>query len=298
MARADVRDLTLDYEIVGPDDGVPLILINGLGTQRIRWDRPMLDLLTEAGFRVITFDNRDVGHSTWFDDVEVDIGNVIAQVRSGVEVDVPYRLGDMAADVVGLLDHLGVAGAHVMGASMGGMIAQQTAIDHDARVASLTSIMSTTGEIGFGGPTDEAMAALMAPTPVDREGYVEACVAGSKVYAGTAFWDEAYWRDLHGREFDRAHHPQGQNRQLAAVFASGDRAAGLAGLDVPTVVIHGDADTLVQLSGGERTAELVPGAQLTVVPEMGHELPHQAWPRIVGAMTAVARRAGADLPTP
>jgi pimeloyl-ACP methyl ester carboxylesterase len=296
VAKADLGHLTLDYDVTGPIDGAPLVLVNGLGTQRIRWDAPFVRLLGASGYRVATFDNRDVGRSTWFDEFRVDVDRVMAAVVAGDDVDVPYRLGDMAADVVGLLDHLEIGRAHLMGMSMGGMIVQQTAIDHQSRVASLTSIMSTTGEVGVGGPTGEAMVALMAPSPSDREGYVEAAVAGSKVYAGAAFWDEAYWRDLHGREFDRAYHPTGQSRQLSAIFASGDRAGGLGQLDVPTAVIHGDVDTLIQLDGGERTAQLVPEAELTVVEGMGHELPHEAWPEIVTAMTAVARRAGADLP--
>ena len=284
----------LYHEVHGPDDGEPLVLLCGLGSQLVRWEPAWLDLLGGRGFRVIVLDNRDVGLSSWFDHVDLDVMAEFAKVFDG---DVPgsaYTLTDMAADTIGLLDGLGIEQAHVAGLSMGGMIAQTMAIEHPERLRSLTSVMSTTGEVGVGSPTPEASEVLTEPAPSERDAYIEHSTAGTRIYGSSAFWDEAMVRDLHAREFDRAFHPAGTGRQLLAVLASGSRADGLRGLDLPTAVIHGLADPLVQVDGGRRTAELVPDSELTEIPDMGHDLPPQVWGTVADAIGRVLERSAAS----
>jgi pimeloyl-ACP methyl ester carboxylesterase len=238
------------------------------------------------------FDNRDVGHSTWFDHVDLDPVTEFAKVFEGATPDSAYTLSDMAADVVGLLDGLGLDRAHLAGLSMGGMIAQAAAVDHPGRVLSMTSVMSTTGEVGVGTPTPVASEVLVGPTPSDRDGYIDHCTEGTRVYGSPAFWDEAMVRALHAREFDRAFHPAGTGRHMLAVLGSGSRAEGLRSLTVPSTVIHGLVDRLVQIDGGRRTAELIPGAELVEVADMGHDLPPEVWGTVADALVAVAERAG------
>jgi pimeloyl-ACP methyl ester carboxylesterase len=204
----------------------------------------------------------------------------------------PYLLADMAADAVGLLDHLEVESAHIVGASMGGMIAQTMAIEHAERVRSLTSIMSTTGEPGVGEPTPEMTAALLAPRPSEREAAIEAGVAIARAISSPDHFDEDRARTLAAVQYDRGHNPDGVGRQLVAVLASGSRADGLAALDVPTLVIHGRQDQLVTFSGGERTAELIDGAELLAIDDMGHDMAEVHWPRAVAAITELTTRAG------
>jgi pimeloyl-ACP methyl ester carboxylesterase len=279
------------HEIHGPDHGEPLVLICGLGSQLARWERVWIDSLVAHGFRVVVLDNRDVGLSAWFDHVELDPLEEFAKVFQGETPASAYSLSDMAADVVGLLEGLGIDRAHVAGLSMGGMIAQILAIEHPGRVLSLTSVMSTTGEEGVGSPTPAASEALIETAPSDRQAYIDHCTEGTRVYASPAYWDEEMVRDLHGREYDRAFHPAGTGRQLLAVLASGSRVEGLRALDVPTVVVHGVADPLVQIDGGRRTAELIPGAELVEVQDMGHDLPPEVWDRVADAIVRVVERA-------
>jgi pimeloyl-ACP methyl ester carboxylesterase len=243
------------------------------------------------------FDNRDVGRSTWFDHVELDPMVEFAKAFGGETPASAYGLSDMAADVVGLLDGLGIDRAHVAGLSMGGMIAQLVAIEHPHRVLSLTSVMSTSGEDGVGAPTADAGDVLVEPAPSDRAGYIDHCTAGSRVYASPDFWNEAAVRALHAREYDRAFHPEGAGRHLLAVLASGSRAEGLRALDVPAAVVHGLVDPLVRIDGGRRTAELIPGAELVEVPEMGHDLPCEVWGTVADVLVSVAERARASAAT-
>jgi pimeloyl-ACP methyl ester carboxylesterase len=203
---------------------------------------------------------------------------------------VPYTLSDMAADAVGLLDALGIDRAHVVGASMGGMIVQHMAIEHPARVRSLVSVMSMPGEPEVGQPTPEAAAALLAPPPTERQAYIDASV-NWMVWHSKKHRDEARTREQAAADYDRSFYPDGAPRQLAAIYASGRRTEGLSQLDVPTLVIHGRDDTLITPSGGFRTAELVPGADLLYVADMGHDLPEPLWPFFVDVVVAHTRRA-------
>jgi len=281
--------LTLAYATTGSADDPPLLLVSGLGTQLLSWDDGLCALLADAGRYVIRFDNRDAGLSTSFDDHPVDLPAVFGAMADGdasaARALVPYTLGDMALDAVELLDALGIGRAHVVGASMGGMIAQTMAIEHPDRVLTLTSIMSTTGEPAYGRSTREAREVLLRPAPTEREAYIEDSVR-SLVWHSKRYADPDEVRDLAARSFDRSFRPAGTARQLAAVTVGGSRADGLRSLAVPTLVIHGLDDTLIEPSGGERTAELVPGAELLLVPDMGHDRPRPLWPVLVEAIVA------------
>ena len=215
-------------------------------------------------------------------------------VMAGTTVpSVPYTLSDMAADAIGLLDHLGVQQAHVAGASMGGMIAQTIAIEHPDRLLSVTSIMSTTGDLAYGQATPEALQVLLAPPPVDRADAI-ARAADYGVWGSKRYFDVERAYELAAAAYDRSSYPEGASRQIAAIYASGDRSELLPNVTVPLLVIHGRDDALIDPSGGRRTAELVPGSHLLEVADMGHDLPQQLWPIIVGAMVAHADVAAAN----
>jgi pimeloyl-ACP methyl ester carboxylesterase len=283
--------MELEYDTFGSPDDPALLLIMGFTAQMTQWPDDFCKLFADAGLFVIRFDNRDCGLSTKLDGVEVDLGPVIAAALSEQPAPaVPYTLSDMAADAVGLLDALGIERAHVLGASMGGMIAQHVALEHPHRLLTLVSVMSMTGEPEYGQPTPEAAAALLAPPPHDRQAYVDAApswmIWHSKKYA-----DEAHVRAQAAAGYDRMFYPQGAPRQLAAIYASGRRADGLARLNVPTLVIHGRDDVLITPGGGMRTAELIPGANLLLVADMGHDLPAPLWPLLVDAVVSNTRRA-------
>jgi pimeloyl-ACP methyl ester carboxylesterase len=289
MPIAPSNGIELCYETFGESDDPTMLLVMGLGSQMIHWPDDFCAALAGRGYQVVRFDNRDMGESTWFDGG--DTPGVRAAIGGG-DVAVPYVLADMADDAVGLLDHLGVDRAHVCGVSMGGMIAQTIAIRHPRRVASLTSVMSTTGDPDVGTPTSEAMSALMAPPAATREAYQDAVVHHAHVWGSPGLFDAERLRETAGRAWDRGYHPEGTARQLVAVVSSGSRSADLAGLSVPTLVIHGTADTLVQPSGGERTAEVIPDAKLLVVEGMGHDLPPALWPQMIDAVAGHAAEHG------
>jgi pimeloyl-ACP methyl ester carboxylesterase len=282
---ATVGEIELAYETFGRPDDPPVLLIMGLGAQMIFWPDELCEKLAQAGYFVIRFDNRDTGRSTVLGHTPPDLRRVAAG-----DAEAPYLLQHMAADAVGLLDHLEIERAHVVGASLGGMIAQRVAIDHPERVLSLASIMSTTGDRGVGHPTPEAMAVLMTAPPTDRDGYVASTVAARAVI-GSQPPDEARARDLAERSFDRGYHPDGTARQFAAIMASPDRAPELREIEAPTVVIHGADDALIGVSGGEATAAAIPGAELVVIDGMGHDLPPRFLDGIVAALTANFARA-------
>ncbi len=293
-ALVDVNGIELCYETFGDPSGEPLLLVMGLGAQMTAWPVELCEALVDRGFHVVRFDNRDVGRSTKVEGAHTEFLPTFLAASQGEAVDVPYRLGDMAADAVGLLDALGIGSAHVVGASMGGMIAQTIAIEHPDRVRTLTSIMSTTGEREVGQPTAEAMQQLLKPPPTTREEAIESAVQARKVIGSPAHFDEDLARRLAAESYDRCWYPAGTARQLLGIVASGDRAEGLRGLRVPTLVVHGGVDPLVTPSGGERTAELVPDATLLVVEGMGHDLPAAHVPAIVEAITTLAARSAAS----
>jgi pimeloyl-ACP methyl ester carboxylesterase len=285
---AEVGDgITLCYDTFGDPSNPTLLLIMGLGAQMTAWEGDFCEQIASHGFHVVRFDNRDAGLSTFMPE-PVDVFQIIQQVGAGETPEVPYLLADMARDTVGLLDHLGVAQAHVVGASLGGMIAQTVAIEHPDRVASLTSIMSTTGDPDVGQPTSEALGVLLTSPPQTREQLQDRRVAGAQAFGSTGLWDEVAVRESAGEQWDRKHDATGVARQLVAILASGSRSERLRFLDVPTLVVHGTIDNLVGMSGGERTAEVVPDAKLLLVEGMGHDLPLPLWPRIVEAMTTHA----------
>jgi pimeloyl-ACP methyl ester carboxylesterase len=291
MPTAAVNGIELHHEVLGEEGDPPLLLIMGLGAQMTAWDDEFCAALTDRGFRVIRFDNRDVGLSTKFDGApKGDVSNLAAALAGG-PVEAPYLLSDMAADAAGLLDHLGIDAAHVVGASMGGMIAQTLAVEHPEKVLTLTSIMSTTGNPEVGAPTAEALAVLVTPRPETREQAIEQGVQASRVISSPEHFDEGRARDRAAAAYDRCFHPAGFARQLLAVLASGDRTERLASVGVPTLVVHGDADPLVTPTGGEATAKAIPGAELLVLEGMGHDLPPHFWPQIVQAITSLAARA-------
>jgi pimeloyl-ACP methyl ester carboxylesterase len=287
MPLAASNGIEICYEEVGDPGDPPLLLVMGLGGQLIHWHPGLVEALAGRGFRVVLFDNRDVGLSTHLD-APVDVMAALAAVGGGEIPAVPYLLSDMAADAAGLLEHLGIARAHVAGVSLGGMVAQTLAIEHPDRVATLTSIMSTTGDPDVGNPTWEALQVLTAPPAATREGHIEATVRNVHVYGSPGLIDDDHIRAQAAAAWDRSHDPAGAARQLAAVLASGSRSPGLTQLSVPTLVIHGTADTLVQPDGGERTAEVVPDAKLLMVEGMGHDLPEPMWPQVVDAIAGHA----------
>jgi len=287
MPTAQISDqIRLEYETFGSSDDPTVLLVMGFTAQMIAWDAEFCAAIADRGRHVVRFDNRDCGLSTHLDGVRVDTDAVLAAgLDPTLEMpSVPYLLSDMAADAIGLLDHLGVDRAHIVGASMGGMIVQQMAIDHPARVASVVSIMSTTGAPDVGRPTPEAMEALLAPPPAGRDEHIAAAQRWS-VWASKRYFDIDRARAQAAASYDRAFYPEGASRQLAAILASGDRSSALAGLNVPMLVIHGNDDTLIAPDGGEHTAACVPGARLMMVDDMGHDMPPALWPHLIDAIT-------------
>ncbi len=297
MERVKVETgIELCYELLGPPAGPVVVLIAGLGRQLIGWDDAFCALLVDEGLAVLRFDNRDAGLSTHLTDGPAFD---LAAARQGGGAAVAYTLDDMADDAAGLLDALGIERAHMVGTSMGGMIAQTLAIGYPSRVQSLCSIMSTTGADDVGRPTPDALAVIMQRPPADRDGYVAAELANSAVIGSRgALVDGAWRRGRFERFYDRGIDPAGTARQIMAMVASGDRTAKLAHVTAPTVVIHGDADPLIPLDGGEATARAIPGARLIVIPDMGHEIPPLAQHEVVAAIVANARGGGEHAPGP
>jgi pimeloyl-ACP methyl ester carboxylesterase len=288
MPRAQANGIELEYDTRGDPAAPPLLLVMGLGAQMTAWDDELCDELAAGGFFVIRFDNRDAGLSTKIESADgFDVVAAIGAALSGGSTEAPYLLRDMADDAFGLLDHLGIERAHVVGASMGGMIAQTMAITRPERVATLTSIMSTTGDPAVGTATPEALTVLMTRPPTEREEYVTTTVATSRLLHGSVLpFDEERAAARAAGFYDRSFYPTGVARQLVAILASGDRTAALAEVRIPTLVIHGDADPLVGHSGGVATAEAVPGAELLTIEGMGHDLPVERWSDVVGAVVA------------
>jgi pimeloyl-ACP methyl ester carboxylesterase len=285
---AEANGLTLCYQTFGRRGDDPLVMVMGLGAQMTWWEDDLCNALAERGFFVVRFDNRDIGKSTRISAPPPDL----ARVMAGLEpLKAPYTLEDMARDTVGLMDALTIEKAHIVGASMGGMIAQIMAIRFPERVKTLTSIMSTTGEAGLPPPQPSVMAAMLAPPPLTVSAFIEANVQVARLlrtYSDVA--EEATDRARATRAAARGLNPQGGVRQVAAIMASGSRKEALAGVKAPTLVIHGADDPLVPVEGGRATARAIPGAKLLVLERMGHTLPRAVWPVIIDAIVELTRR--------
>jgi pimeloyl-ACP methyl ester carboxylesterase len=290
---ARANGVNLCYEIFGDAAAEPMILIMGLGAQMVLWDDDFCRKLAARGFRVIRFDNRDIGKSSHLSGGKRLTALELLKLRLlKIPVQAPYKIRDMAEDTVGLMDALGIKSAHIVGASMGGMIAQEIAISFPQRVRSLTSIMSTTGNPRLPQPTREAAAMLMAPPPASREEFLDRFVKTWKVLRVGSFpEDEALDRARGERIFERGLNPAGVGRQLRAVLASGSRKERLRAVKAPTLVIHGTVDPLVRPEGGKDTAASIPGAKLMMIEGMGHAVPIRFWPEIIDAIDKHAHAA-------
>ena len=289
IQRASTSEgIEIAYETFGRASDPPVLLIMGLGTQMLGWPDGFCRELAERGTFVVRFDNRDVGLSTHLHDAPRP--DPVA-AWSGNLSSASYTLSDMAADTLAVLDTLGFDSAHVVGASMGGMIAQTLALEHPERVRSLTSIMSSTGDAKVGQSTQAAMAVLMAPPVGSRPEAMDRAVANYRVIGSPAYpLDEEALRERAGLSYDRAYDPFGVGRQLVAILASGDRTERLRDIRVPTLVIHGEQDPLVHVSGGRATAAAIPGAELVVIDGMGHDLPKELWSAIADRVEALVKR--------
>jgi len=291
MPLAPSNGIEIEYETFGDPADPAILLVMGLGIQMLGWQEEFCQMLVDRGFFVIRYDNRDVGLSSKIEDAPVP--DVFA-LMAGNTASASYKVEDMADDAAGLLDALGIKAAHVVGVSMGGMIGQALAIHHPDRVLSLTSIMSTTGNPEVGQPRPEAIPALISPAPSDRDGFIEYQAGLFKLIGSPAYpADPERLRGLIARSYDRMNYPIGFMRQLAGVVASPDRTEALGSVQAPTLVIHGENDPLIQVSGGEATANAVPGAKLLKIPGMGHDLPPELWPQFVDAIVENAERARA-----
>lgn len=278
MPATTGNGITLEYETYGEPGSPPVLLIMGFGCQLTMWDPSFCRALADAGFSVICYDNRDVGLSTWFDEAgPPDLAELLAGKATP-----PYSMSDMAADAAGLLDGLGLDSAHIVGVSMGGMIAQTFAIEYPERTRSLVSIMSTTGDPNVGQPRPDALATLTTSPPATREEAMDQAATTWRIIGSPGYpLDEAAVRERAGAAYDRAFHPAGNARQLAAIIFQPDRTPALAQVTAPSLVIHGEADPLVDPSGGRATAAAIPGAQLRLVAGMGHDLPPKLFDELV-----------------
>lgn len=295
--RIATDEVELEAAVLPPTVGDPAVaptalLLSGLGSQRTEWPDELLDGLRAAGCRLVTVDNRDCGRSTSMDG-RPGVARDLERWLRGEPFAAPYRLADLAADAVAVLDHLDVGVVHVLGRSMGGMVAQHLAIGWPQRTASLVSLMSTTGAEGVGGPWPEALAAMAQPTPETRDEVIEAGVARARITNSPTLFDEGRVRTRLAASYDRAHHPAGTTRQLLAIVSDPDRTPQLAQLAVPTLVIHGTQDALVDVSGGRATADAIPDAQLLELEQMGHDLPVPLLPVVAGAVAGHVWRAEA-----
>lgn len=290
MAVVSANGIEIAYDERGKPDNPAIVLIMGLGTQMIAWPEEFCDGLAARGFRVVRFDNRDIGLSTKLEGGRpVNLTTLFLRAFIGLPVRSPYTLNDMARDAVGLMDRLGIDRAHVVGASMGGMIGQIAAAEHPSRVRSLVSIMSTSGARGLPSAKSEAMAALRKPRPDarDREAAIQHGMYVYRAIGSPGFaTPEAELRQKVERAFDRSYYPAGVGRQLAAIVANGSRVELLKRITAPTLVIHGADDPLVPLAAGKDTAARIRGAQLEVIPGMGHDLPTALVPHIVQSIAA------------
>ena len=294
MTQIQANGITLEYDERGDPAAPPILLVMGLGAQMTLWPAELVEALVERGFRVIRYDNRDIGLSQKFEGAKAPgMVRLLLLGRLGFKPRVPYTLADMAADGIGLLDALGIAKAHVVGASMGGMIAQHMAFSHPERVLSLTSIMSTTGNRKLPSGSKEAIGALTRrPASMDEEVLVEHGLKVARAIGSPGYrLDDDKVRERTRALIKRSFYPAGLPRQFAAIVADGDRRERLRSVKAPTLVIHGEADPLVPLPGGEDTARTIAGARLKIIPGMGHDLPLALVDEIADAVAAHARAA-------
>jgi len=288
--QAQSNGIEIEYETFGDPADVPLLLVAGNGAQLVWWHVEFCEGLADRGFYVIRFDNRDCGRSSWID-TEIDVMEAAAGFMQGLEVKIPYTLRDMAADAWGLCDALGLDRVHLFGESMGGMIVQQMAIDAPERVRSLISAFSTTGDPDVGQPTPEALAALLTEAAEGRQGYIDQCVTVGMSWAGSEFGDPDQIAERAALSYDRGIAPQGGSNQLLAVLTAPSRTEQLRKLEVPALVIHGDIDPLIPISGGERTAEALRGSEFLRLEGYGHDFPPSSWATVIHHVTALAARA-------
>lgn len=291
MPRATVSTgVELEYEVFGDAHAPTIVLVMGFSMQLLGWDPRFCTRLAERGYRVVRFDNRDVGLSTKLSHAGVpDFLRAMGGDRSAA----PYAIEDMADDLDALIVALGVPAAHVVGVSMGGFIVQEAAIRHPGRVLSLASIMSSTGDRAVGHSSAEAIAVVMSPSPTEREEALDHALRIWRVIGTPAAYDDAKLRARAAESWDRCHDAAGVSRQAAAIVTQRDRTADLGKVKAPAVVIHGAIDPLIDPSGGEATASAIPGARLVVVPGMGHDVPEMFWPAILDAIVDNAQRAKA-----
>ena len=293
-ATTKANGIEIAYETFGSEEGRPLLLVMGLGGPMLVWHPDFCRLLADKGFFVVRYDNRDVGLSTHLHDAPPP--NLMAGLM-GDTSSASYTLDDMADDGRGLLEALDIGSAHVVGVSLGGMIAQVMAVRHPATVRSLTSISSTPSPL-LSNPTAEVMSAMMLPPPSTRQETLDRMLSLSRVAGSPAYpIDEEWLTDLAGQMWDRGRDAMGIARQTMAIYASGDRTEAVRQIQAPALVIHGDKDPMINVAAGQATASAIPGAELLVLPGMGHDLPRALWPTIVDAISALARRAE-SVPSP
>jgi pimeloyl-ACP methyl ester carboxylesterase len=297
MPNVTANGIQIEYDTFGDSSSPALLLIMGFGGQMILWDQEFCRQLAEASLYVIRFDNRDVGLSSKLEETGApELSEILGAERPVEKIEAPYTIEDMGDDAIGLLDGLGLHGAHVCGASMGGMIAQTVAIQHPDRVLSMICMASTTGNPEVGSVNPEVIDSPAIPlmsAPREREANIEYTVKGMRELAGPGIaFDEKRARKMAAALYDRCFYPEGTARQFLALLASGNRKPALAKLALPTLVVHGECDPLVPVEHGKDTAEAVPGAELLIIEGMGHNLPREVWPRVVAAIVAHTRKAG------
>ncbi len=292
MTRIRANGIEIEYQDTGPRDGVPLLFINGFGSQITSWPEDFREQLEARGLRVIRFDNRDVGLTQKWRGITPDVRAVAKAMREGQKPDVPYTLNDMAADAAALLSELGIGSAHISGASMGGMIAQLVALNHPEKARSLITIFSTTSDPSLPQSSPEAQAALLTPSPgTDRETVIAHSLKGRRTYASTAWpFDEARLGALIGLNYDRMFYPEGSGRQYAAIMASPPRTERLKSLKLPALVMHGTADMLLRVECGRHTAQCIPGSEYHEIEGWGHDMPLGVIPTVVGFMSDFVKR--------
>ena len=287
MPKANVNNIEIEYEAIGDHNSKPLLLIAGLGSQMLAWSDEICESLSNRGFFVIRFDNRDVGLSTKFEDAGMpNFLEINAAYASGEIPEVPYTLEDMASDAIGILDALNIDKAHVCGASMGGMIAQVLAYRYPSRILSLTTIISTTGNPDLPQAKPEIMAQFFAPVPSERKAYIEEMVKRDSLIHGTFAFDADQGRGYRTKEFDRCYYPEGIARQLAAMAIPGNIKPKISAIQAPTLVIQGKEDPFNSVEAGKEIATTIPRAELLILDGMGHSFPHELMPHIIKALVA------------